>query len=129
VVIVDTNVIIDHLRQASAEPTLLEHIVTKTELPNIAVSVITIQELFEGQSTKNARKREELVTILKALLILPYTEEVARLAGELARDLTQPIEFPDAALAATAIMFEASLATLNAKHFKSITRLKMMTLP
>lgn len=127
-VVVDTNVVIDHLRSKGVEQTLFEEIVSKAELPNVAVSVITLQELFAGQSTKNVRKKAELTTMIQSLLILPYSEDIARRAGELARDLTQPIEFADAAIAATALIFDAPLATLNTKHFKSIPQLQLFSL-
>ena len=58
--------------------------------------------------------------------ILPYSYEVAQMAGRIARDHKQPIEFPDAAIAATAIVNNASLFTLNQKDFKGIKELELM---
>jgi len=92
---------------------------------NLAISTITIQELYEGQSTKHKDKETSLLSTVTPLKILPYTYETAQLAGEIARDLKQPIEFTDAAIAATAIINGALLATLNKKHFQSIRDLEL----
>jgi predicted nucleic acid-binding protein len=74
----------------------------------------------ERRSTKQKRKREELLVTLSPLVILPYTESVARRAGEIARDATRPLQFADAAIAATAIMHKANIATFNRKDFYHI---------
>ena len=54
--------------------------------------------------------------------ILPYTEEVAKKAGILARDNQS---LADLAIAATAIVYKTPLATLNAKHFSSLKGLDL----
>jgi len=50
-VILDTNIIIDHLRQK--QESLFENLVNKINKNELAISVITIQELFTGKSTRN----------------------------------------------------------------------------
>lgn len=55
---------------------------------------------------------------------MPYTYEVAQLAGAIARDLKQSLEFADAAIAATAIVNGAVLATFNKRHFAGIEDLE-----
>ncbi|MFH1030818.1 MAG: PIN domain-containing protein [bacterium] len=52
--------------------------------------------------------------------------ETVQLAGEIARDLKSPIEFADAAIAATAILRGASFLTLNKKHFSGIRELELI---
>ncbi len=96
---------------------------------SIATSVISLQELYEGESTRDDQKEQYLLSTLGSLEILPYTTEIATLAGKLARDAKQPMEFADAAIAATAIVNEAELFTLNQKHFVGIPDLKLRTLP
>lgn len=114
-VILDTSVIIDHLRQTTKNTFLkklaIEH---KNQL---AVSVVSLQEFYEGLSTKDISRENQMLSILAPLKILPYTEEVARLAGKLARDNDTEADLADLAIAATAIVFKSSLATLNPKHF------------
>ncbi len=124
-VILDTNIIIDHLRQSPNKDTLLKNIARKTKKEDIAISVITVQELYEGKSTMNEEKEAYLLATITPLRILPYTYEVAQTAGKIARDLKQPIEFADAAIAATAITYGATLLTLNKTHFAGIRELEM----
>lgn len=59
------------------------------------------------------------------LKILPYTYEVAQLAGQIAIDLDQPIELADAAIVATTILNGASPQTINRKYFIDIKNLQL----
>lgn len=127
-VILDTNLIIDHLRQSAVPETAFIKIAQEITRENLGISVMTIQELYEGMSTKDARTEEYLLTIVTPLKIYPYTYETAQLAGEIARDLAHPIEFADAAIAATAIVNGAFLATLNKRHFAGIKDLEFFNI-
>lgn len=124
-VVLDTNIIIDHLRQPPHKDTLLKRIARKTRKEDIAISVITVQELYEGKSTLDEEKEAYLLATITPLRILPYTYETAQLAGKIARDLKQPVEFADVAIAATAITHGASLLTLNKQHFSGIRELEI----
>ncbi|MBI2405028.1 PIN domain-containing protein [Candidatus Gottesmanbacteria bacterium] len=127
-VIVDTNIIIDHLRSQSSTSVLIRLFDAYPEEP-ITTSVICLQELYEGESTRDDQKEQYLLSTLGSLDVLPYTVEIATLAGKLARDAKQSMEFADAAFAATALVNEAELFTLNQKHFTGILNLKLRTLP
>lgn len=123
-VILDTNIIIDHLRlQNKNQDSLLMVLVKKHPKEDIAISMITIQELYEGSSTNDTHKEQFLLATISPLKILPYTYEVAQLAGEIARDLERPIELADAAIAATTILNGGKLATLDKTDFRGIQRL------
>lgn len=124
-VIVDTNVIIDHLRQRD-QTTELMKVAKKFSKQNLGLSTISIQELYEGKSTRDEEKEKYLLAILSSLKILPYTYEIAKLAGEIARDLNNQIELADAAIAATAIVNGAQLLTLNKKDFADIKSLELL---
>ncbi|OGG19644.1 hypothetical protein A2721_00825 [Candidatus Gottesmanbacteria bacterium RIFCSPHIGHO2_01_FULL_47_48] len=67
-----------------------------------------------------------LLATLRGVRLVPYNIEVAQVAGKLARDLGRPIDFPDAAIAATAIANGARLATLNKKDFVGIKDLELL---
>ncbi len=127
-VILDTSIIIDHLRQKQNKKTHLERIVKRETRDNLAISIITVQELYEGKSTKEKQKEEYLLSTISPLTIFPYTYEIAQLAGIIARDKTSPTELADAAIAATAITNNASLFTLDRKDFKNINGLKFYRL-
>ncbi len=123
-VILDTNIIIDHLRRNTGESFLFK---LSKQLPvsDLSLSAISIQELYEGKSTKQPQKEKQLLAVIAPIKILPYTFETAKLAGEIARDLTNPIEIADSAIAATAILNNAQLVTLNQKHFTAIKQLTL----
>lgn len=124
-VVLDTSVIIDHLRQKLSGESYLMKLVQEMPRAELALSVISIQELYEGKSTKDRKKEEYILATITPLKILPYTYEIAQLAGEIARDLTRTIELADAAIAATALLYDAELATLNKKDFVGIKGLKV----
>ena len=119
-VVLDTSVIIDHIRQPHGALTILQRAAKEGLDKNFAVSVITIQELYRGESTRSKGKEAIILATLAPLVILSYTYEVAKLAGEIIRDTTDPIQFADAAIASTAIFNSASLLTLNKKDFEKI---------
>lgn len=124
-VIVDTSVIIDHLRQVKTKESALMNLAKKKPKEVLGISIISIQELYEGQSTRDDLKEQFLLATVSPLKIFPYTYEVAKLAGEIARDLKRPIELADAAIAAAAIVNNASLFTLNQKDFRGIKPLTL----
>ena len=128
-VVLDTNVIIDHLRQSNTTiDTHLMEVAKKISKESLAISVISIQELYEGKSTRNKSKEMYLLTTISALKILPYTYEIAISAGEIARALNRSTDLSYAAIAATCIINSAELFTLNAKHFKNINNLELAIL-
>lgn len=127
-VVLDTDIIIDHLRQPEAKETGLMKVSKGVSKEGLSVSLITVQELYEGQSTKDKQAEEYLLATLAPLKILPYSYEVAQLAGEIARDLKEPIELADAAIAATVIINGAKLMTKNKKHFQNIPNLEFFSL-
>lgn len=124
-VVLDTDIIIDHLRQLR-KGTPLDKISQNEPLENLAISMITVQELYEGKSTKNKERETELLATIAPLKILPYTREIAELAGKIARDLPRYIEATDAAIAATTIINSAKLLTLNTKDFRDIKNLELV---
>lgn len=128
VILLDTNIIIDHLRQPAGIPTILKILITKYGKESLYISVITIQELYAGASTRDTDEITKLVRTIKHLNIYQLTHNIARLAGTLTRDLSRSITFADAGIAATAIHYHAKLATKNTKDFVDIKGLELLTL-
>ena len=118
-VILDTNILIDALRKKS-EKTFLEEILETTSKEDLSISVITIQELYQGRSVMESEKEKDMQTLLAPLKILPYSYDVAKQAGEIVREKQYEITFADAAIAATAIINHIPLYTLNRKDFSQI---------
>lgn len=90
----------------------------------IAISTISIQELYQGTSTANDEVHQALSSTLDQLQLLDYTREIAQIAGALIRD-QQMKDFPDAAIAATALHHDCVLATLNERDFTRVPRLRL----
>ncbi len=124
-VILDTNIIIDHLRSSAHRKTKLMELVEKHPKISLCLSLISVQELYEGKSTLKVENEKDLLATISPLKLLPYTYDIAKLAGSLARDLTRPIELADAGIAATAILNNAQLYTLNKKDFQGIPDLEL----
>lgn len=126
-VVLDTNIIIDHLRLQAGQAESKLMVLVKTKPKEVlAISMLTIQELYEGRSTRDAQKEQYLLATISPLKILPYNYEVAKLAGEIARDVDRPIELADAGIAATTILNGGELFTLNLKDFTDIDNLRLL---
>lgn len=123
-ILIDTSILIDHLRLRSAagnghpKKTIFERLVEKPY--GVAISVVTIQELYEGQSSKRELENKRIEKLLEILDQYPVTPEIARSAGVISRDNDRSVGFADAAIAATAIVQGFQLFTLNSKHFQDI---------
>lgn len=124
-VIIDTSILIDHLRKQPNRESVFERIARKFPKEELAISVVSVQEVFQGASTRSPERLAYLVALLSAITIMPYTYEIAQKAGEVNRDLGDPIEFADAAIATTTIINGAKLATLNQKDFARIGQLDL----
>ncbi len=125
-VVLDTNIIIDHLRQPSGD-SILSELSKKYDGEEMGISVISIQELYEGRSTTSPIKENQMMAVIGQLNVLPYDVNVARLAGKIVRDSKIIIDLADAAIAATTIIHEGELYTLNTKHFQNIPNLKLLS--
>ncbi len=119
-VILDTNIIIEHLRLKGSKDSILIEVAKKYPLNDLAISIATVQELYSGKSSKNALESQRLALTLSGFQILDYDYNIAKKAGEIARDLHRKIYFVDAILASTAILNGAKLVTLNVKDFDDI---------
>jgi predicted nucleic acid-binding protein len=108
----DTTVLIDLLRgldAAIAWARSLGEPLTCSEISRV--------EILRGVRTEERRTTERL---LETLTWVPLDEAIARRAGELGRSWRrshQGIATADLIVAATADMLDATLATLNVKHF------------
>lgn len=123
-VIIDTNIIIDYLRQPAKVDTDFEKILSKTSKSELSISIISVQELFAGRSSK--KDEETIMTLILPLKIFPDSFEVAKKAGEIIRNNKNMLSFADAAIAGTALINNAQLLTLNKKDFQGIEGLTIL---
>lgn len=119
--LVDTSVLIDYLRGRPEAANLLER---ERGAGPLQASEITRLEVLAGM-----RPREEAPTrsLLSTLRWHPVDAEVAEKAGELGRAWLpshRSIDGADLAIAATALLLDARLLTLNVRHFPMLTGLR-----
>ena len=120
-ILCDTDIIIELYRNN-------EHIILELKeigQQNIAISIITVGELFYGALNKTELKRIE--KDVKSLNIRNIDEEISSVFYGLMNkySLSHKIGIPDAFIAATAIVGNIELFTLNVKHFSYIENLKL----
>src|SRR5437867_12302363 len=111
-VLIDTDVLIDYLRDRPAATTYLESL-----LDPPAASAITIAELYAG--VREGRERKFLDEFSKTLTVVDVDDEIARLGGLYRRDYfkSHGVGINDAIIAATAELADYTLVTFNGKHF------------
>jgi len=123
-VLIDTSIIIDHLRKENKKKSQLYKIIDKYAL---FTSAITIYELFAGAI--NEQKRKDIFDLIALVKILPFTKETAERAGAIylsLRNKNELIEIGDILIGETAITHNLHLMTLNVKHFDRIEDLKIL---
>ncbi|MCW5924703.1 MAG: type II toxin-antitoxin system VapC family toxin [Saprospiraceae bacterium] len=117
-IVIDTTLFIEHLRSKDKSKTTLFKL-SSTGLRY--VSSVTVYELFAGAT--DASKMASVRYELQGLLILPFTTEIAEKAGEIFRDLRsrgQMIEATDIFIAATALVDNLPVKTVNIRHFSRV---------
>jgi len=125
-VVLDTNILIDHLRRKKSIDSVLSRFLQDNPNENIAISILTIQELFTGQSSREPQIEQIIFDLIDPYKKLEYSFQIAKLAGELSRDSKSQPQFADAAIAATCILNDAKLLTLNQKDFTGIKELEII---
>jgi len=121
-VILDTDILVDHLR--GYEPA--RRFLKKIEGGQIQayVSVLTRAELFSGRGVGEVageRKVRELLDVMKQV---DLTAEIAEKAGEFSREFG--CRLIDSIIAATAFFQGLPIHTRNVKHFRSIKGIKVV---
>ncbi|MBI2010187.1 MAG: type II toxin-antitoxin system VapC family toxin [Candidatus Chisholmbacteria bacterium] len=123
-ILVDTSVIIDFLRQKDKTKTWLYTLAQSSQM--LSVSIITHTELYASKSIwEKPKALPEMRTIFSGLNLIPLTEAMSVKAGKYAT--IQDLHLIDAIIAATATVGKHRLATLNQKHFQKIPHLKLLT--
>jgi len=120
--LLDTSVAVDHLRGAKPAVELLRELINDDE--TVAASEIVRFELLAGVRD---REIDELEQFFSALSWIQVDEDIARTAGALARVHRRAysgIDDADYLIAATAIILDAELLTVNVRHFPMLEGLR-----
>ncbi len=113
--LLDTSVAIDHLRGVQAAVDLLRRLVGGDE-PVVSSEVVRF-ELLAGVRDE---EMDALERFFEAFTWVPVDEGIARAAGALARQHRRAysgIDHADYLIAATTLLLEAELVTMNVRHF------------
>ncbi len=124
-ILCDTNVIIETLKGDDKTIKIIERI----GLENIAISSVTVMELYFGAFNK--RELNKIKKYLKALNVVHFDNTVSELAVNMIESYSKShgLQIPDAIIAATALSLEIKLFTLNLKDFRYIDGLKLLHRP
>lgn len=127
-VVIDTDLLIDFLRNKSEARTLVAEMEKEFQ---IATTVVNVYELFFG-AHKSSHKEKSLRStrvLLRRLQILPLTPRAAQTAGNIMAVLEaegQQIGLGDVLIAAIAITKGFAVATSNSDHFGRIDGLNLI---
>jgi tRNA(fMet)-specific endonuclease VapC len=116
--VVDTTLFIEYLRARDKTLCALYHI---PETAPRFVSAMTVYELYVGATSDS--KRLDVERVLDGYTQLGFDEQVARRAAEIMIALRQTgrvIPAPDVFIAATALVHNLPIKTLNTKDFERI---------
>jgi predicted nucleic acid-binding protein len=120
-ILCDTNILIEFYKGNHQILGTLQHI----GLVNLAVSVVTVGELFYG--AKDRRELSKIQVHLSQIQQIALDEDISthfvNLLGKYA--LSHKLSVPDALIASTAITKDMPIYTLNVKDFRYIPGLKL----
>jgi predicted nucleic acid-binding protein len=113
--LIDSDVLIDYLRDRAEAVTYLESLV-----PPLSISAITVAELYAG--VRDGAERATLDQFIDSFQVVAIDKDIATRAGIIRRDFgkSHGTGLADAIIAATAELHQANLVTLNSKHFQMI---------
>lgn len=123
-ILVDTSVIIAYLRKKNKEDTLLYKLAGSYQL---YTSSVVEFELFCGALDKE--KHQSVEDVLSAFTILPFSSDISQEAAHIYKNLKQNnllIEIRDIFIAATAVVNNMPLVTVNKNHFDRIQNLQLL---
>lgn len=115
-VVIDTDILIDHLRGFPPAKIFL-NLFYENNMSGL-ISTITVMELLSGKSASEEARRTKIAKLFSLFKTVNVTFAIAEKAGELRRKYsTNPI---DSLIAATALSFNCKLVTCNVNHYQVI---------
>lgn len=121
-VVVDTDIIIDHLRQPR-KTTLFKKLIQDKNL-RILLPAVCLSELYIGKSSAKPKEEVRLKRAVDKTKLVLADKDMSKRAGILIRNHPN-LYLADALVAATAIEKNAPLCTFNKTHFEKISDLRL----
>lgn len=126
-VVVDADVIIDHLRRRGTENTLYNRLVELQE--QLVMSLVTVAEVYSGKSAQvGGNQREILEEMMGGIEIITPALETAKSVGKLKSEYNHLL-LGDAFVAVLALELSLPLATFNVREFRKVKSLILYPLP
>ena len=124
----DTNVVSYMMRAGNLTERYRPHVEGRVA----AIAFVTVGELYFGAERAGwgTKRRQALETTLRNFIVVPYDQEIARCYGRLSaerRRQGRPIATNDAWIAACAVRHGIALVTHNAKDFRGVASLQVIT--
>lgn len=120
-VVMDTNILIDHLRGVDAAREIITRVKNK-EL-EACISALTEAELLSGKEYEIERKRKDIIELIHFFTKLDIDNAIAQKTGEYRRKYGYSIQ--DSIIAATAFVSKCKLWTKNVQDFKRIKEIEI----
>lgn len=119
-IFIDTNIVIEYLKN--------KDFLSKYNINNLFINDIVIMELYQGAKNKN-----DLTFIKKetsVFQILKMNQEIIELSKQIVEqyNLSHNMKIMDALIAATAMVYDLELMTLNRKDFLYLEQLNLVDL-
>jgi predicted nucleic acid-binding protein len=116
--LIDTNVLGDFLR---GFPMPVKYLKSHSE--EIIISAIAVAELYNGVKDSELGQLDDLISLLE---VIPVTQEIAKTGGLFKQQYhkSHGVGLADAIIAATSVNIDATLKTLNTKHYPMLNGLK-----
>ena len=121
--VIDTSIFIDFLRAKDKKKT---HLYKLSDSQNRYVTSVTVYELYIGAT--DDQKIADINILIQDLIVLPFDDIVSIKAAEIYHELRKAnkmIEFRHIFIAATCIVHQLPIKTLNKSHFSRIKGLKL----
>jgi len=123
-IMLDASVLIDHFRKRNRKNTFYTKIVQQYDF-RLVSAVAKFEVLYET--------RYETVEywngVFATMTVVPFTDDIVTKSHEIVLDLKRKsilLDMEDIMIAASAIIYNVPLATLNRKHFERVDGLKLI---
>ena len=121
-IVVDTDIIIDYLRQPR-KATLFKKL-TQDKTLKIILPAVSLTELYVGKGAAKPKEEARLKRAVGKTKLVPADKDISKRAGILIRNYSN-LYLADALVAATSLEEKAHLCTFNKAHFEKISSLKL----
>jgi len=126
-IIADTNIISYLMKGVELGQRYKPHLAGKV----VGIAFVTVAEMHYGAERDRwgEKRRQQLEAHLKNFVVLPYNNEIAKVYAQVVVEREragQPISWPDAWIAATALWHRLPLVTHDG-DFSGITELQVIT--